>query len=380
MKLKSGEILNLAGRALSGRGVGYLILFVTSRCNARCRMCFNSAAVGSPAREPELTVAEIERLAGEVPGLFQLVISGGEPFLREDLADAVLAFHRWSPFSIVSIPTNASFPGGIVAAADRLCYEMPDVNVRINVSIDGVGELHDEIRGVKGLYGLAVETARGLAALKKRRPNLSVNVQTVLTTLNMDRIDEIFSEVEEKIGPDFHGLGWPRGELCDPAAGDVDFSLYEKITRRLRETAGRRPPPAARAMAECVYETVIMSVRLGRWPMPCVAGRKMLVARENGDIFPCELLAHQIADPLKPAHRELETALMGNLREADFNLPGILSSTASGKMLPFIASGGCPCTFECGIYTSILFNSRCYPRILLKTIKAAFAPPSAGKR
>ncbi len=60
----------------------YLIFFVTDVCNAKCAMCFNPPA-DSIAKEKELSLEEIEKVAKSMKHLIQLTISGGEPFLRD---------------------------------------------------------------------------------------------------------------------------------------------------------------------------------------------------------------------------------------------------------------------------------------------------------
>lgn len=83
-------------------------LEVTARCNNDCRHCCINVPAGSrEARDRELTLGEIERLADEAVGLGALwcLVTGGEPLLRDDFADIYLALKRRG--LLVSVFTNA---------------------------------------------------------------------------------------------------------------------------------------------------------------------------------------------------------------------------------------------------------------------------------
>ncbi|MCE5311242.1 MAG: hypothetical protein LLG20_26690, partial [Acidobacteriales bacterium] len=67
---------------------------LTARCQNDCRHCYiNLPASDTAARDRELTLPEIDRIAGEAVdlGAFWCLITGGEPLLREDFPDIYLA-------------------------------------------------------------------------------------------------------------------------------------------------------------------------------------------------------------------------------------------------------------------------------------------------
>ena len=68
-----------------------LFLFVTSRCNSLCRTCFYFDKLNS---KDDLTTREIERISETAPPFRKLWLSGGEPFLRDELAEIVAMFVR----------------------------------------------------------------------------------------------------------------------------------------------------------------------------------------------------------------------------------------------------------------------------------------------
>ena len=66
--------------------VSYLILYVTNRCNFKCNFCFYHAEVEKGRKPNELSTAEIQRFSETLGPIIQLSLTGGEPFLRDDLA------------------------------------------------------------------------------------------------------------------------------------------------------------------------------------------------------------------------------------------------------------------------------------------------------
>ena len=67
--------------------LGYIILYVTNRCNFRCDFCFYYAEIDKGRKPTELTLNEIDKLTKSAGRLVQLSMTGGEPFLRKDFAE-----------------------------------------------------------------------------------------------------------------------------------------------------------------------------------------------------------------------------------------------------------------------------------------------------
>ncbi|MCR5207729.1 MAG: radical SAM protein [Eubacterium sp.] len=122
-------------------------VIVTYRCNARCNMCNRYKAPSKP--EEELTVDVIKKL----PPMYFTNITGGEPFIRTDLKDIVAELDKKSDRIVIS--TNGFFTDRIL----ELCKEFPNVGIRI--SIEGLEETNNAIRGLDDGFN------RGYTTLKK---------------------------------------------------------------------------------------------------------------------------------------------------------------------------------------------------------------------
>src|SRR5690606_19054206 len=101
-----GRAARFAARLLHGIGyperISTVVLIVSSKCNARCGFCFDTAqphleAQGpTPAGSPRLTHDEYQRIADHLPRLHQVMLGGGEPFLRMDIDRIAAAFYERS--------------------------------------------------------------------------------------------------------------------------------------------------------------------------------------------------------------------------------------------------------------------------------------------
>ena len=77
--------------------------------------------------------------------------TGGEPFIRADLPEIVKIFHTNNHALNVGIPTNGSMTPRVLRSVQSMLDQNPGIDLHIDVSIDGLPELHDEIRGIPGL-------------------------------------------------------------------------------------------------------------------------------------------------------------------------------------------------------------------------------------
>lgn len=142
LRRKSNGV-NIMSKKLNGT------VIVTYRCNARCNMCNRYKVPSRP--EEEISVETIRKL----PQMYFTNITGGEPFIREDLKDIVRELYKKSDRIVIS--TNGFFTDRII----DLCKEFPEIGIRI--SIEGLERTNNEIRGLEDGYN------RGYTTLKKLR-------------------------------------------------------------------------------------------------------------------------------------------------------------------------------------------------------------------
>lgn len=143
----SGE-LSIRGLSLPNR-VRFASVVVTYRCNGKCQMC---NMWKFPTREDEEIGPEVYE---KLPFVATVNITGGEPFLREDLEEIVRVVKARSRRVVIS--TNGYFTDRIV----RLFEKHPDIGLR--VSIEGLPKVNDELRGIPDGFDRGLRTLLELA-------------------------------------------------------------------------------------------------------------------------------------------------------------------------------------------------------------------------
>lgn len=138
-------------------------VIVTYRCNARCTMCNRYKAPSLP--EEEISIDTIKKL----PPMYFTNITGGEPFIRQDLKDIVRELYKKSDRIVIS--TNGFFTDRII----DLCKEFPKVGIRI--SIEGLEETNNEIRGLKDGFNRGYSTLKKLVEMKHPDVGFGMTVQ-----------------------------------------------------------------------------------------------------------------------------------------------------------------------------------------------------------
>src|SRR5918911_34661 len=189
MTTRPGKLYQLLRSTRRERRLGTVILFVTSRCNAKCETCFYWQELNQPG---DLTFAQLERLARTTPPITDLWLSGGEPTLRRDLNDIIDLFVRHNGVRRVIIPTNALVKAHVCETVEQALTRHPQLDLYLNVALDGYGATHDRIRGVPGNWPRTLDCIRALYPLKERfAERFRLNVNTVVCAENYSEIEKL---------------------------------------------------------------------------------------------------------------------------------------------------------------------------------------------
>ena len=190
----------------------FLTVFVTARCGLNCGHCFY--------RE--------ELLNG--------TITGGEPFLRHDLVDIAEKFYENSSGARqITIPTAGTHTDRIVALVERLLGPRPDLILEIQLSIDGVGEHHDEVRG-KGQWDKLMRTYEALKPIQDRNAGLRIRFNYTFSRKTQDWFEETWRFVTQTLGnPHFDMVLVRRTTVEDAYWGRVDLDKYRRATELLQQ-------------------------------------------------------------------------------------------------------------------------------------------------
>ena len=138
-------------------------VIVTYRCNARCTMCNRYKKPSKP--EEEISIETIKKL----PPMYFTNITGGEPFIRTDLKDIVRELYKKSDRIVIS--TNGFFTDRII----DLCKEFPNIGIRI--SIEGLEQTNNEIRGLEDGFNRGYTTLKKLVDMGMKDVGFGMTVQ-----------------------------------------------------------------------------------------------------------------------------------------------------------------------------------------------------------
>jgi radical SAM protein with 4Fe4S-binding SPASM domain len=290
-----------------------LHLYVTERCNLRCRHC----AVVDGDRPPDgLSADAIRSLIDQAvaAGAEAIAFGGGEPLLRSDLPD-LLAYA--APRVKTLLATNATLLN------DPLARALADLAVIVQVSIDGpTAEVHDRVRG-PGAFDRAWQ---GIEQLQQAGMGARLALNVTLMRPNVTRVAEIVALAEARGVPGVRFMPVQRmgaaadrwAELC-PTPDEYAAAYRHLYGQTLRVSETRR---VSVAVSPGLLGLELEPPEEGMW---CGLGHTLLVDAQ-GDIYPCSLLTNPrfrlgnvaktpLADALASAKLAELVALCGRRQE-----------------------------------------------------------------
>jgi MoaA/NifB/PqqE/SkfB family radical SAM enzyme len=338
-----------------------IVISVSFRCNSKCKTC-------DVWRKPndDMSVEEWRKVfanLGHAP--FYLTFTGGEPFLRADMHELVIAGAELCRPGVITIPTNGLLTRRILDQVDQICSAAPFSRIGMNLSLDGVGAEHDDIRNVPGNWDRAMETWQGLKDLQARHDNLVLSVHTVVSKFNAHRIrgiaegleflapDSYITEVaEERVELDT--VGWditPAPEDYAPIADYLSARARGEIsTGQPESTSGRSLARFTQAFRAQYYQLAKRILREQRQVIPCQAGWASGHIAPNGDVWACCIRAEPV----------------GSLRETGYDLRPIWLEQAGEmrRMRRSIANRECACPMANASYANMLLHPATVARVV----------------
>jgi len=321
-----------------------LVVSVSYRCNSRCKTC-GVWRIPSNELSPDEWRKVFSHL-GRAP--FYLTFTGGEPFLRSELEEIVIAGAEACRPGVITLPTNGLLTRRIVEETDRICAAARYTQIGLNLSLDGVGPEHDQIRGVPGNWDRAMETWRGLKELQSQRKNLVLSVHTVVSKFNIDRIREIVDGLQflepdsyiTEIAEERVELGTVGWDITPSAAQYAPVAGY--LAARARAVRARGLARFTQALRANYYQLARQILERQTQAIPCQAGWASGHIAPNGDVWSCCVRAEPMA----------------NLRETGYDLRPIWAGKVGGmrRLRASIAAGECACPMANASYANMLLH------------------------
>ncbi len=339
-----------------------LHLTLTNRCNSRCIMC----NIWNEKSKEDITYDCLTKYKNSSFGknLRILDLTGGEPFLCD--VPSIIKIIDSGKLKVILISTNGFMTEKIERDIKKI-LNTTTANVVIDVSIDGIGDKHDEIRGISGAYEKAITTIMKLKSMGEDR--IRVSLKMTILKGNIGQIMDCYKKAEE-LGVDF---------TCKPGANfgflyneNMDFEIQkddiDKIIEDLEDISMLRVKNINYNELSFWDRFFIISnnlfsdklieyykiMREGSKCMitPCYSSFLSIMLHHDCTVYSCPTLMRKI----------------GNIQESSFEL--VWTSDNAKKIRRFINEKKCACYSQCDQMPSIVLGNAI--KILGKVIRSYF--------
>jgi MoaA/NifB/PqqE/SkfB family radical SAM enzyme len=246
-------------------------------------------------RKTDMTLAQLEPVLDRPfwGAVENLNISGGEPTTRLDLPEMVALFQKHLPrLRKIGINTTGLTPARAIPMLTRIvkfCADH-DLLISIRVSLDGIGDVHSQVRNVKQAFDRARRTIDAMQGLAKEHANFQFGIASTIFATNMADAENI--------------LAWARSKGLDVVFNMLRFTDAMLHNKSLEEKVGFGPKEEEfmrRFFLDRVHEESVLSGQAFMYlhyadmiangyhrTMPCPFQSQGLLLNPNGDLHYCE--------------------------------------------------------------------------------------------
>jgi len=263
-----------------------LVLAITYNCNSKCRMC----NIWKTEQMPILDLAEYKKLPDS---LHEVNITGGEPFLSPNLIEIIKIIIAKNPQVRIIISSNGFATELIKAKMQEILKIKPDIG--IGISLDGIGEVHDQIRGVPGGFQKVLNTIKALKLLGIE------NIRLAFTAgdYNIDQLGKIY-KLSGELGLEFTLAAVHNAENYFNTV-DNQISKIENFRREFKQliSAELKSWNFKRWLRAYFAFALFKFIETGKRLLPNYSGLDNIFIDPLGNVYPADVSGH----------------LMGNLKD-----------------------------------------------------------------
>lgn len=324
-----------------------LNLAVTFQCASKCLTCniWKKYRDNPELAKDELKFWEIDTLFKNLSSTITwLSLTGGEPFLRMDLADIIRSAAKNIPsLGIINIPSNGLHKERILSVIEEIMEDnLPDIF--ITFSIDGPSALHNKIRGIDGAFEKTWNTYSAVKNLTKNNKKFHIGLEVTLSRWNIDYLKTFLSDLIN----DGHNVTLAiahNAYLYDNQKENELLPQYylrqaSEIIEILNHNLVFINP---RELIEKLYLQNIPAYLNNKIKqvIPCVALKASVAVNAFGDVISCFMWGKRI----------------GNVRDNHYEIMGIWKSKEAERVRSLINGNKCfNCWTPCEAYQSIIWH------------------------
>lgn len=290
--------------------------------------------------------------------------------MREDLPELLSLPFKYGNPHYLTLPTNCLLPERVRDHLERF-FEMldgkkPGARIYCNLSVDGIGQRHDEIRGVEGNFDKVLRTIEYLREIRNRRPELKIGIHTVISKFNINDIDSVYEYFLPLPCVDSMTctIAEQRRELNNmKKALTPSRDEFRKVVATLVERLSKneRLDKTVETLRISYYDFVDRWLATGRQPLPCFAGRASCQISSDGKVLACGV-------------RWFEEGFMGDLRETNYDFRKIWHSAKSDQIRRSIRNLECACPLSHAYYSTLACNIIPSAKIYFKKVMLKRSP------
>jgi len=313
-----------------------LNLFVTYKCNFKCKACF----IWKKEITNELSLSEYKKILSKV-NVNWISVSGGEIFLRDDMTEIFSAIiESQKRLAFLNFSTNGSFMNKTYDLVNYILTHSRS-KLMVGVSLDGPEKTHNFIRGVDA-WRKSVNTYKKLRQLENEQFNVMFSY--TVSNFNHDKIDETVEILKNEIPgftySDLHiNIAHTSEHYYENSSLEIDKkAIMSSVDRYMSKRAYSLFNPVD--YLEKRYHLLVKKYLTDdKTPLKCRDLIDSVFVSPEGDVFPCTIYNKNL----------------GSLRENDYDINKIVNSKQVLALRKEIEMGNCPnCWTPCEAYQMIL--------------------------
>lgn len=167
------------------------VIYLTNRCNLACKMCSQYGQNYKENAPKELNISDWEKFFVEISDTNpkpKIILIGGEPLLYKDFKALLKLLEKYNlPVHIV---TNGTL-------LDKYTDILSTIDATITISIDGLHEKHDEIRGKKGTFDKVISNIKLINKMQEQGAKVKLLLNTVILPDNVDDLAKFVEYMQQ---------------------------------------------------------------------------------------------------------------------------------------------------------------------------------------
>jgi heme b synthase len=294
---------------------------ITRKCNLSCIHCRSSATLDDDHQG--LTTEEAYNLIDDIASFAQpvMVLTGGEPLLREDIFD--IARYGNKKAMRMCLATNGTLVN------DGVCLHIKEAGIRIvSLSLDGSrSEIHDDFRKQKGAFEASIRAARLF-----KRHGIDFIINSSFTKRNKDEIENVY-----KLAKDLGATAWYLFMIVPTGRGEeimnelITGEEYEEILNwhyemeKLENDILVRPTCAPHYYRIVLQKSKEEGETFKRRNLKfstggakgCLAGQLIALIDVDGNVLPCSYFPKSAGNVREKSFKEIweDSELFNQLRD-----------------------------------------------------------------